>query len=253
MAPSKITDDDLQAYVDGALPLERRQVVEAGLADDPVAAERIAAYLEQNELLHRLYDPLLEEALPAQIQQSTTSRRGRWLPQVAAACLLLLIGGLAGWLLRDLAPFQASKPEQDFARRAAAAFAVFSPEVRHPVEVSAAEERHLVAWLSKRLKAPLKAPNLAPAGFNLVGGRLLSGKVGPAGLFMYEDGAGQRLTLYVQRQAVPVGNTSFRYEHKDGIGVFYWVDSQLSYALAGRLKRPALLTLSRTVYEQLEK
>ena len=50
------------------------------------------------------------------------------------------------------------------AREAALAHVAYVPEVRHPVEVTAAEEKHLVAWLSKRLDAPLRAPSLVSPG-----------------------------------------------------------------------------------------
>ena len=46
------------------------------------------------------------------------------------------------------------------ARRAANAHAVYVPEVRHPVEVGADQEAHLVQWLSKRLAVPVRAPAL---------------------------------------------------------------------------------------------
>ncbi len=54
------------------------------------------------------------------------------------------------------------------------------PEVRHPVEVTAAQQDHLVQWLSKRVGRPLKVPVLAAEGYELVGGRLLSGDGGAA-------------------------------------------------------------------------
>src|SRR5690606_10809872 len=47
-----------------------------------------------------------------------------------------------------------------FVRDAVAAHAVFVPEVRHPVEVAAAQHEHLVQWLSKRLGARLTVPSL---------------------------------------------------------------------------------------------
>ncbi len=73
------------------------------------------------------------------------------------------------------------------ARVAAVAHAVYSPEVRHPVEVGADQEAYLVRWLPKRLGANLKVPHLAAQGYPLVGGRLLPGERGPAAQFMYQD------------------------------------------------------------------
>ena len=53
---------------------------------------------------------------------------------------------------------------------AIAAHRTFSVEVRHPVEVDAGQEAHLVQWLSKRLGRSLVVPDLAAAGFQLMAG-----------------------------------------------------------------------------------
>ena len=58
-------------------------------------------------------------------------------------------------------------PARHFAQQAAVAHAVFQPEVRHPVEVTAAQQEHLVQWLSKRLGRPLKVPVLSAQGYEL--------------------------------------------------------------------------------------
>ena len=73
---------------------------------------------------------------------------------------------------------------------------LYSVEVRHPVEVAADDEAHMSTWLSRRLGKSIKPPPLAGAGFRLVGGRLLPADGKPAAQFMYENAAGQRLTLY---------------------------------------------------------
>jgi len=253
MAPPSITEDDLQAYVDGALAPERRQEVEAHLAANSDTAERLTAYRAQIDLIHTLYDPVLDEPVPTRLKPDHIARRGRWIGGAVAATVLVLVGGLAGWWGRGWDRKALPTPEQEFAHRAAAAYAVFTPEVRHPVEVGADAEKHLVTWLSKRLKAKLRAPLLSANGFRLVGGRLLSESGGPAALFMYEDETGRRLTLYVRRHEGPIDETAFRYTYEGDIGVFYWIDNQLSYAIAGRMDKDSLLALSRVVYSQLDR
>ena len=49
-----------------------------------------------------------------------------------------------------------------FARRAAAADGVYSPDVRRPAEVGADRAQPWVAWLSRRLGTEAKPPNLKP-------------------------------------------------------------------------------------------
>ena len=128
---------------------------------------------------------------------------------------------------------------------------MYAPEVRHPVEVGANDEEHLVRWLSKRVGTNLKAPQLSAVGYDLVGGRLLSGPQGPVAQFMYQDGRGQRLTLYVSRQKGEPRDTAFRFSQEDRVSVFYWVDGNFGYALSGEIGKQQLLKVADVVYKQL--
>jgi anti-sigma factor RsiW len=136
----------------------------------------------------------------------------------------------------------------------ALAHAAYVPEVRHPVEVAGSDEQHLVAWLSKRLGASVRAPSLVSDGYRLLGGRLLppAGEEGsaPVALFMYESAQGRRLSLLVRRE--PSGSaTAFRFAQQGATNVFYWIDGPLGYALAGEIGRDELSTVAQSVYRQL--
>ena len=206
-----------------------------------------------SQALHQLYDPVLEEPVPLSLLRA---RRPRWHAHAIAAGWLLLglCGGvLAGWQLhtwRAAAVPQAEVP--GFVKRAAVAHATYSPEVRHPVEVGADQEAHLVAWLSKRLGAQVRAPKLEVIGYSLVGGRLLPGDNGPVAHFMYQTPQGRRITLYVRTEAAENRETAFRYSAEGNVKVFYWIDRQLGYALSSAdLGREDLLKVANTVYQQL--
>ena len=205
-----------------------------------------------SQALHQLYDPVLAEPVPERLR----ARRSRWRTVAVAAgwvALGLAVGGLAGWQLhglRPVAPPQAEVP--GFVKRAAVAHAVYSPEVRHPVEVGADQEQHLVAWLSKRLGAPLRAPHLEQVGYTLVGGRLLPGENGPVAHFMYQCKQGTRVTLYVRTNSTPGQETAFRYSAEGPVKVFYWIDRRLGYALSsGDIASDDLLKVANAVYQQL--
>jgi anti-sigma factor RsiW len=243
----EVSEQDLHAYVDGRLDEARRREVEACLADDPAAAEKVAAWHRQNVSLHALFDPALDEPLPPRL-------RRLWRAPPAALRYAAMVGWLAvglalGWIVRG--PAGAPVNLASLPRQAAIAHVVYSAEVLHPVEVGADQEAHLVKWLSKRLGNDVRAPDLGAAGFQLVGGRLLPGATGPAAQFMYQDAQGQRLTLYVRTHAPDARETAFRYEKDDGVGVFYWVDGPLGYALSGELDRARLLEVAKLVYHQL--
>ncbi|MFM9886562.1 MAG: anti-sigma factor family protein [Burkholderiales bacterium] len=242
------TTDELMAYVDGQLPAEALARVEAFVTENEAARAEVEAYRLQNILLHGAYDKVLEERVPRRLLWPTVS--ATWMRLSVAACALLVVGGAIGWYARDLAV--PSREVRSFAQRALAAHAVYLPEVRHPVEVPATEEAHLVAWLSKRLGTSVRAPVLAEFNYRLVGGRLLPGESGrPAAQFMYEDPQGQRLTLYVSGVEGDATDTAFRYAKERNLDVFYWIDRKWGYALSGAVGRERMLELSNAIYKQL--
>lgn len=257
-----ITDADLQAYVDDCLPDSRCADIEAYLAARPEDAERISAYRRQNAELRKCFDPVLDEPVPQRIAHAAKQPAGSgWqrLPvfRIAAAAAWIGLGALLGWNLRD-SPAAAEKTVLQspalqtvaFMRSAALAHATFVPEKRHPVEVTADQEAHLVQWLSNRLGKALRVPALTEQGYALVGGRLLPNEGGPAAQFMYEDPRGGRLTLYLKTSAEG-SDTAFRFAEENGVGVFYWVDGNFGYALSGSLGKPRLLEMAKVVYGQV--
>ena len=261
-----LLEADLQAWVDGALPLERRLEVESYLAARPEEAARLAAYREHKRELRALFDPVLDEPLPQRLARAARPPlRRRWL-RAAAVAGLVLAGGVAGYGLRAgeglWAPTLASRgaaPVTTLAQRAAVAHAVYSPDQRRPVEVSAEHEDQLVAWLSKRMGAPMRAPHLGPLGYELLGGRLLPGEARPVAQFMYADAAGRKLTLYVSNELPAAGaagaarnaESAFRYARQGAVNTFYWVDGGFGYALAAEAERGELARVAAEVYRQL--
>lgn len=247
-------EEDLQAYVDGQLDAVRQAEVEHWLAENPAEQARVEALQKQNAMLHALFDPVLAEPVPLTMQRKASSRwKTRWeMPPLrfAAAMGWMVLGGAIGWAMHGKDTAKSVAPLA-LAQQAAVAHAVYAPEVLHPVEVGAAQEAHLVKWLSKRLGAAIKAPQLGAVGYELVGGRLLPSNSGPAAQFMYQDARGQRLTLYVRTDAKEQRETAFRYAQEGKVGVFYWLDGSLGYALSGEMERPQLLRVAEVVYHGL--
>jgi anti-sigma factor RsiW len=244
-----VTEADLHAYIDGVLPLARAAEVEAYLAERPEEVARLAAYREQRAALRREFDAVLDELPPPRLRVP----RPYWLRPLlryAAVLAWFTLGGVIGWQLHAYVSDQRADATS-WPRRAAIAHVVYSPEVRHPVEVGADQEAHLVTWLSERLGTPVKIPHLGELGYALVGGRLLPGDRGPVAQFMYQDGKGQRLTLYVRVNADDSRETAFRFAQENRVGVFYWLDRKLGYALSGEVDKTELLRIATAVYRQL--
>jgi len=264
----RVTDSELNAYVDGELDVAATAEIEAWRSADPNNAARLAALCADKAALHDLYDEVLDEAVPAALQNVLNRPRVHppaptWL-RIAAGVVVLLVGGAGGWGLRDWQAAEATvvattatpvvqngvrEDYQAFAKRAIGAHVVYSAEVLHPVEVGIAKEAHLLGWLSKRLGTPVRVPDLAKRGFAVIGGRLLADQGKPAAQFMYEDQAGRRVTIYVR--ADQGQKTAFRLVGGTGASAFYWVDAPLAYALAGDLARDELLAISLDVYNAL--
>ncbi len=255
-----IAEVDLHAYADGLLPEARRLQVEAYLAGRPEDRARVEAWMRDNEALRATLEPILHEPIPMRIP----TRRGVMLPwrQFAAAASIAAVSAGLGWFARggvDLssemlaAPGSVLRvsPAAGFANRAAIAHVVYSPEVRRPVEVTAENQDQLVAWLSKRLAAPMKPPHLGALGYELIGGRLLPGERGPAAQFMYHDASGQRLTLYVARENQPATGKAFRFEKSGPVNVFYWIDGTFGYAISAGVDRGELHRIATEVHRQL--
>jgi len=243
-------DDLLHAYADGRLDQQACDQVEAWLAGNPEQAERVRLWQDQNEGLRRLFDPVLDESIPAAllpgaIRARTWNRRRGAALRVAAAMALILAGGGGGWWLRGQ-----TSTEAQVAREALAAHVVYVADQRRPVEVPGSERDQMATWLSKRLGAKMDVPDLSASGFQLVGGRLLPADNGAAALYMYENSLGQRLTLYVRR-AQDNGGKDLRFQGRDGTLAGVWTQGPFGCALSGPLPREDLEPLARQVWKQM--
>jgi anti-sigma factor RsiW len=207
-------------------------------------------YADQTAMIKQYFEPVMTEPIPARMHL----RQPPWF-SYAKAAMVFAVGiavGLATPMLRTVGPGAQTASVSQLPMRAARAHLVYASEVRHPVEVDATQQEHLVKWLSKRIGVDLKVPVLAKEGFELLGGRLLPGGEGPVAQFMYQDSSGKRLTLYVTPPHKGDKVTAFRFAQEGPVSVFYWFDDECGYALSGEVDRPALARVAAAVYRQLE-
>ena len=250
-----VTEADLQAYADGELAEDRRAAVAEWLGAHPDDAERIENYRRLADELRASYGGVLDEPVPERLERAVRAFPARRMALLGIWVVLgVALGAVAGWQLHSMqtSPVVALDAAAALARRAAVAHATYSPEVRHPVEVGADQEAHLVTWLSKRLGTQLRAPKLESVGYSLVGGRLLPGEQGPVAHFMYQCNRGTRVTLYVRSDMGSNRSTAFRFAREGSVGVFSWVDSKLGYALSSSdITKEDLLNVANAAYQQL--
>lgn len=248
-----VTEDELQAFVDDRLDVPRRAAVEAFLARHPDERERILAERRHRTALRAQLQAKADEPVPARLRIASiqTARRARFIRRtaLASAALAIFVAGVGtGWLANEppVTAVVAAAPTASVAQGATAAFRTFVVEVAHPVEVGATQEAHLLQWLSKRLGRRLEAPDLAPFGYRLIGGRLLPGGSGAAAQLMYEDASGRRLTLYVR--AADGTQTAFRFQKDGDAATFAWIDQGFGFAVTATASREELLPIAEAIY-----
>ncbi len=249
-----ITEDDLHAYVDCVLKPERRADVESYLETHPEMARRVARFSEHRELLRAALAPIADEPLPStlslsRIVDSRAPRRSRawW---VVAAMLLVCIGGAGGWVLRGaVQPSSASAGLAALAQEASYSYKVYASDRLRPVEIRASDSAQLEHWASMRLHQAVKIPDLATAGYRLMGGRLVATAHGPAGMFMYDDDGGNRLVVLTRPMATDQSEPMT--PHTGGeVSGYAWADGGVGYSVVGQSSKQDLRLVANEVRRQ---
>lgn len=248
-----LTDDVyLHAYLDGELSEAEAREVELRLATDAKARVLVASLSAQQSALAAKYALPQEcpktKAMAAQVVAHATRPRASLAAWAVLGLGLVLTSALAGYFARELLEPRVIHSDPPFVSSALGAQAVYAPDVRHPVEVTAADERQLAHWLSQRTGMTVKFAKVA--GWSLLGGRLLPDGTEIAALLMYEDQNGQRVSL-LQRRSEGLAAQSLRYVPGEEVRAFYWVEGPTAFALAGRLGKFELKALAQAMHADM--
>ena len=268
--PENVAADELLRLFDGELSDADARLVRSRLSASD--QDTLAAWQHQKDLLRAMGQSIASEPIPPDMLHaagqtgSAHANLQRWQRWGGMAAGVVLAFGL-GWLTRGVGladpglqlaanPVHATQNAGRFQGQAALAHVTFTPEIKHPVEVTAEQQAHLVQWLSKRLGRELQVPKLSAQGYELMGGRLLPGDDGARAQFMFQRADGLRLTLYVgavNETAAPASaqDTSFAFNQQANLASFYWVDRGFGYALSAALPKAELLNLAQAVYHLL--
>lgn len=264
-----VTDDDLQAMIDGQLPADQRALVNAFLMSDPIAARKVESLAQQRSdlraaLAAKAAEPIPDRLRIANIVRAQEQRRGTspfrqpagWM-RVTAAIGWMMVGGGGTLLLSqslgisvpDAASAQAGLalgPDATLAHR------TYVADARRPVELTATQEPAMVRWLSTRLSRRLTPPDLAAFGLNLVGGRVLPASAGPAAQLMYETTEGHRLTIYLRGTDEKTDpGIEFRFAQEGELNAFYWIDRGYSYAVLAPFGQEKLHDIALAVFDSM--
>ncbi len=260
---------DLHSYVDGQMDLGRRANFIQALASDPAMRAKVEGWKRQNDALTATFGPVLGEQVPVRLLPTSVVRESPRVavpdprpdpaasPQtpdlrpprgppsgIVAATDLCLSGRCRAQLRRSALRLRSEHVRQQgsvefaiplgrraLALRAYEAHETYVTDLKHPVEVPASDEAHLLKWIQHRLSMPIRIPDLRPQGWNLLGGRVLPGELGPAAFLIYGNGV-ERLGL-TWREPIRRSPKSYNvYDNGAGLAsVAYWVDEPVGYAL----------------------
>jgi len=250
-----VSEDDLHAYVDNLLDEVRLPVVQRYLREHPDQAARVTAYRAQREALRASLAPHAAEPPPARLSphvlmvRRQTERRLIW--RAAAAVVLALgLGGGGGWFLHGvLVP----PPTQigALAREAVANHVVYTADRRRPTELGPDQRDDLARWVSNRLNHKVAPPDLSDSGYLYMGGRLAATPEGPAGMFMYQNGAGVRLTVFV-RPDIAARNAPLAPVDVKSMTGCAWIEKGVGYTVVAPVPADELRRLAEQVQRLLD-
>jgi len=204
---SRISEADIQGYIDGDLDPEDRARVEAYIDERPDEGRRIRETREHMALLRR-YFTAAEAHIPDRRIAETVSLivshvppRRRLLPGVqvslrTAAMVAFLLVGTATTLGIKL-----SMTVPAFADAAALAYLDVAKEPPQDEDIAVTDPQFLLDWLNANTGVVIRVPYSEEHGFHLTEARLIRFEEHPAGLLVYEDWRDHRVVIFITRYA----------------------------------------------------
>lgn len=250
-----ICEDDLLAFVDGALDDERRFEVETYLASDDREMSRVSTYRNQSAALRQSLDYVAREPVPSRLNiRNIVDGRSRrrlfsaW--QVAAAATVFLaIGGTCGWISRDLTSMP-SAGVAALAIEASASYQAFAGDLVRPVEFRPDTRDELAILASETIGGPARVPDLSASGFRLMGGRVVPTAHGPGFMWMYDDDKGTRLVMMTRRMEVDKDST-MREAKKGNVNAWTWSQAGIGYSMVSAKSAPELKSIADAAKAQI--
>jgi anti-sigma factor RsiW len=119
-----------------------------------------------------------------------------------------------------------------------------------PVEIRAADSSDLAVWTSRRLQHPLTIPDLKPAGYRFMGGRLIATSHGPAVMLMYDDDKRTQLVMISRRMATDK-NALMSETRTGNLTGYTWARDGIGYSLVGPVDPESLRPIADDIRRQV--
>jgi anti-sigma factor RsiW len=249
-----VIDEDLHAYIDRELDVERLQIVESYLAEHAESARRVSAYTAQREALRAALAGAASEPIPPRLdprllyQQRQTQHRMIW--RAAAAVVLAIgLGGGGGWGLHIGYDRYEQRSADAFGQQAAAAYLALAQS--NPQSLQVASFEGLSESVTKALGVPVQFHDTAGAGFTLLGGWVLSAPHGQGVQLAFRDTSDNKLiTMYLEGRP-GAKDTPFRRVAGVGVPTVAWDDDDLACAISGSAEPERLEQIGKKLYDAL--
>ncbi|MBI1867502.1 MAG: anti-sigma factor [Methylocystis sp.] len=266
-----VEESELHAFVDGELDPERQRQIADHLVRRPEDAALVEAWRRQNAALRGAFAQTAQEPLPVSLQATAPRananpanaswtrssgsgkatprrpvrrledlRRSRRRYALVSSIMTLLAGVVVASVAILAFTGSASPPEEaergaastGFVARANVAYLTFAKDAR-PVEIGADRSGELAAWLAERAGFGT-LPDLSREGLRFIGGRLVPGAAGAAGLLLYETPRGERVELYFERAEASAA-PSDPLRAAPGLAAIEWRAAGMAFVLLGPL------------------
>lgn len=246
-----LTDEDLNAFIDGELDEARDVAIAATIAASPELSERVERLILDKDMIARVYGPLIEQPVPDALRQMVTGHRPAAQPARMQRRFLPAAMALAAAIVAAVIVYpRMSGVEAD--PLVAEALAVRSGEVHAErqyadTDISAEATRDGLAQAA--LAVPVKVPNLEKAGFRLVGISAYPDKGGHKALQLsYRDGNGTLFTMFMRQTA---GGDRFELSARKNMQVCVWQNDDLSVVMLGEMPAHEMLKVATATYADL--
>lgn len=262
-----VEDWELSAFIDGELPSQRMEEIEAEAARSPELRQHLSELLADHQALvelarletasmgdlpHRLADAGSELAVELNTAVSQSSRaRPSFVSQMWRQVAMLTAGVAVGWAAASWAaghddPLSAFIDEAAEVHRVSSAAPFFAREASETA----------IGSVETLFAHKLTPPDLALAGFTLSSIDVVATDTGPAALFVYTDPEARRLSLVLSLdspilEALDRDGAEPRVTTHDGLAVSYGKASDVAYALVGSIPEPRARQIARLVSNSL--
>ena len=261
MAESDILGEDrIQDYIDDRLNERDRANVAAYLLANPEIGAEVEKLRRQNEALKSVGQEILEEPVPdrlrsvlhqqARIEDAAPASFVRIAPrsyflEAAAALLLFIVGGGAGWLLHG--QLNPSPSDDDLlTAQMAYAYGFYDAERDYPIDFSAERLQDFEAWITRSFERPVPPPDLGGFNYRFAGGRRLPTASAPVGLFQFENDEQKNVSIFFWRKnARSRGLPNWSDDDRNLVKI--WVEGDINLAVISDKETPDFDNISDSV------